>query len=103
MALSFAAVREAYKVFHELGITNVPSWPEDMASWNHNKKCNPPTDTVLGFDIKHDNGWENLVVFLKNPSEEFKQKFDELKKRVPNSSIAQRYSENRSYWIFGWF
>ena len=103
MALSFASVEKAYKIFHELGVGNVPSWPQDMMLWTYDKQCDPPLDTVLGWDKKHDNGWENLVVFIKLPSEEFKQKFEELKSSVPNSSMAEKYHLNKSIWVFGWF
>lgn len=103
MALSFASVEEAYKVFHELGVKNVPSWPEDMAEWDSSKKKDPKPDTVYGWSKKYDNGWENLFFFIKNPTEEFKQKFDNLKRRVPNSSISKPYDNNPELWIFGWF
>ncbi|NOU19397.1 MAG: hypothetical protein HOO91_17715 [Bacteroidales bacterium] len=108
MALSFNNVERAYKVFNELKKTVLPelsigSFPEDMAEWSDSEKENPQLNTVYGFDKKQDNGWENLVFFVENPSEELKQKFDELKSNVKNSSINEAYTENSNLWIFGWF
>ncbi len=103
MALSFRSVQKAYEVFHELGVKNIPSWPEDMEGWSKSKRKDPREDTVYGFSKKSDDGWENIVFFVSNPSDELKKKFDELKNRVPNSSISNPYSENKKLWIFGWF
>jgi hypothetical protein len=108
MALSFPAVEKAYKVFGELKSSHLPqlkisSFPEDASKWSDSKREDPPLNTVIGFDQKHDCGWENLFFFVKDPSEGLKQKFDELKTKVPNSSMAKPYNHNTSIWIFGWF
>lgn len=106
MALSFSAVEKAYKVFNEINKIiplSIGSLPEDMTQWEDRKQENPEENKVYGFDRKSDYGWESLVFFVKNPSNELKQKFDDLKKSVPNSSISKPYSRNDKYWIFGWF
>lgn len=106
MALSFAAVQKAYEVFNELKKIiplSIPSWPEDMADWEDIKRENPQLNTVYGFSKKRDDGWENIFFFVVNPSEELKQRFDELKSKVPNSSICKPYDHNTSVWILGWF
>lgn len=103
MALSFKAVEEAYKVFNELKVEHIPSWPQDMAKWSDEKKRNPPLNTVLGYDKKSDDGWENLVFIVRDPSQELKDKFNKLKGRVPNSSFSKPYPRNEKLWVFGWF
>lgn len=108
MALSFQSVGIAYGVFHEIKQTVLPeltinSWPEDMYDWSEREREDPQTNRVYGFDKKADDGWENLVFFVKNPSEELKQKFNQLKSNVPNSSFSKPYNKNSSIWIFGWF
>jgi len=108
MALSFSNVKKAYEVFNELKKTVLPklyidSFPEDMAGWSDEEKENPQLNKVYGYDKKSDSGWENLVFFVENPSEELKQKFNELKINVGNSSMCRSYSDDGSVWIFGWF
>lgn len=108
MALSFRNVERAYEVFSELKSTVLPelsigSFPEDMGEWEDEERKNPRLNKVYGFDQKSDNGWENLVFFVKDPSQELKNKFEELKVKVGNSSINNVYSRNTSLWIFGWF
>lgn len=106
MALSFEAVKEAYKVFNELKHfvnLDIPSWPEDMAKWEIEKKRNPPLNQVHGFDKKSDDGWENLFFIVKEPSQDLKNRFDELKGRVWNSSLSCPYKYNKDLWVFGWF
>jgi hypothetical protein len=108
MALSFRNVERAYEVFNELKRTVIPelsigSFPEDMSDWEDEKRKNPRLNQVYGFGKKSDSGWENLVFFVKNPSEELKEKFEQLKVKVDNSSINKPYSQNTSLWIFGWF
>lgn len=108
MALSFNSVKLAYKVLHQIKETVLPdlvikSFPEDMYDWTDEAKENPQLNKLYGFDRKSDNGWENLVFFVKSPSAELKQKFDELKGNVPNSSFFKPYSEDHLIWIIGWF
>lgn len=108
MALSFRNVERAYEVFNELKKTVLPelsigSFPEDMSEWEENERKEPRLNQVYGFDKKSDSGWENLVFFVKNPSDELKEKFEQLKVKVGNSSINKPYSQNKSLWIFGWF
>lgn len=108
MALSFANVQNAYKVFNELKKTVLPelkinSFPEDMVGWSDKENENPPLNTTYGFDKKYDSGWECLVFFVKNPSDELKNKFDELKSMVQNSSISKPIREGSDIWEFGWF
>lgn len=103
MALNFDSVREAYEILGELEVENIPSFPEDMAEWSDEEKRNPPLETVLGYDKKGDNGWENIVFITRDPSAELKAKFESLKHRVPNSSISSPYKWNESLWVFGWF
>jgi hypothetical protein len=108
MALSFRNVQKAYEVFNEIKKTVLPelsigSFPEDMAEWSEEERKEPRLNQVYGFDNKSDSGWENLVFFVKNPSEELKQKFAELESKVGNSSISKPYSQNKSLWMFGWF
>ena len=108
MALSFRNVQKAYEVFNEIKKTVLPelsigSFPEDMAEWSESEQEEPQVNKVYGFDQKSDSGWENIVFFVKNPSEELKLKFAELESKVGNSSISNPYSKNKSLWIFGWF
>lgn len=103
MALSFKSVQKAYNVFHQLGVKNISSFPEDMETWMEKDLANPNENTVYGWSKKSDDGWENIFFFTKNPSEDLKQKFNSLKDEVPNSSISKPYSRNEKYWIFGWF
>ncbi len=108
MALSFKNVQNAYKVFNELKRTVLPelkinSWPEDMREWDEDERENPELNKVYGFDRKADDGWENLMFFVKNPSSMLIAKFDELKAQVGNSSMAKPYREDSEVWIFGWF
>lgn len=108
MGLSFRSVEIAYKVFNEIKNTvlpdlDIPSWPEDMQGWDEEKSANPRLNNVYGFDKKADYGWENIYFFVEQPSDELKAKFDELKSKVGNSSMAKPYSENPKIWIFGWF
>lgn len=106
MALSFQAVEKAYEVFAELKQIiplKIPSYPEDMYNWSQEEKAAPKENIVVGYDHKQDGGWENLFCFIKDPSPELKQKFDELKGKVPNTSISRAYRSNGSLWVFGWF
>lgn len=108
MALSFRNVERAYEVFNELKRTVLPelsigSFPEDMSEWSDDEKKHPRLNEVYGWDKKSDSGWENIVFFVKNPSQELKDKFEQLKVKVGNSSINNAYSRNESLWIFGWF
>lgn len=103
MALSFQSVQIAYKIFHELGVKNVPSFPQDMQRWEEDMRGHPKTDTVYGFDKKSDGGWENLFFFTDNPpSPELLAKFEKEKRRVPNTSMSKMYSQNKDLWIIGW-
>ena len=74
-----------------------------MSEWSEEERKKPRLNQVYGFDKKFDSGWENLVFFVKNPSQELKDKFEEIKSKVGNSSINKPYSQNKSLWIFGWF
>jgi len=109
MALSFTNVEKAYEVFNEIKETVLPeltinSWPEDMAEWSSEQRETPELNRVYGFDKKSDDGWENIYFFVENPSTELKDKFNELKGKVRNSSMAKPYnSENPQLWIFGWY
>lgn len=108
MALSIINVERAYEVFNELKRTVLPelsirSYPEDMSEWEDEDRKNPRLNEVYGFDKKSDGGWENLVFFVQNPTQELKDKFEELKMKVNNSSINNAYSRNKLLWIFGWF
>ena len=103
MALSFSAVQKAYKVFNKLKIKWMPAWPQDMSEFTEDQKANPETDMIYGWDKKSDDGWEQLFVFIKNPTEEFKTLFAEASRSVPNSSMAEPYKDNPDIWVFGWF
>jgi len=109
MALSFSNVEKAYKVFNEIKKTVLPeltinSWAEDMSEWSTEKRENPELNRVYGFDKKADDGWENIYFFVENPTQELKDKFNEQKGTVGNSSMAHPYgNDNSPIWIFGWF
>ena len=103
MALSFDSVKKAFKVFNQLELENICSFPPDFEEIDEGEKENPVEEKTYGIDKKCDNGWENLFFFKKNPSKEFMQKWEELKDTVPNSSFCKDYKENPEYKIFGWF
>ena|SRR6218665_897029 len=107
MALSFQSVQKAYQVFgvlkREYGIPErIPSWPTDLQEDSELKK-DPKESVVYGFDKKHDDGWENLVFFISNPPEGFKERFLELATLVPNSTFSSEWKEGSPLWLFGWF
>ena len=108
MALSFSTVQEAYSVLHAMRITCLPelkisSWPSDMAEWNDDEKENPPVLEVLGWSRKSDDGWENLIFFLENPSDQVIATFKKLNIIKSNTSICSPYERNPDLWCFGWF
>jgi hypothetical protein len=108
MALSFQSVQKAYKVFNILKEELLPelrikSWPSDMGEWSEEKKKDPPVNEVIGWGKKSDDGWENIFFFVKDPSEELKERFNELEGQVPNSCMNSRYEKNPGLWIIGWF
>lgn len=106
MALSFSSVQKAYEVFNELKKIvplSIPSWPEDMYKWSIEEQKNPPLNTVIGWDKKADDGWGNIVFFIKGPPKKLVERFNELKKKVPNSSYCEPYRDNPEIWVIGWF
>jgi hypothetical protein len=109
MALSFTTVQQAYVVLNNIKKTAFPdlqihSWPDDMARWSRDKKDSPPLNALIGYDKKSDDGWENLVFFVDNPTDNLKDAFKELNTIKSNSSICRQYNDdNPSLWIFGWF
>jgi hypothetical protein len=106
MALSFNSVQKAYEVFNQIKKIiplGIGAFPEDMEEWPDENKTNPPLNQVYGWGRKYDNGWESICFFVENPTEELKEKFNELKDTVPNSSICKPYFRNESIWCFGWF
>lgn len=109
MALSFNTVQIAYQVFGQLKKEvlpelSIPSWPEDMGEWEQTQQKNPPTLKVLGWGKKYDNGWESLAFFIKDPSPEVINMFDELKGKIKaNTSLNEVYHKNEKLWIIGWF
>ena len=103
MALSFDAVTKAYKVFNELGLEHIQSFPPDFNELEDWEKMNPREQWTYGIDQKFDNGWEQLFFFIKKPSHEFIENWKKLKDSVPNSSFMHKYKENQEYTMFGWF
>jgi len=108
MAINFTNIEKAYEVFNELQKSLLPelsigSFPEDMSEWTDKAQENPAVNRVYGFSKKSDSGWENIMFFVENPSDELKEKFDELKTEVGNSSMAEAYDKNSNLWIFGWY
>lgn len=106
MALSFKSVEKTYEVFHQIKKIHpltIDSWPEDMADWTDTEKKNPKENTVYGWGKKSDSGWESIAFFVRNPSQELKQKFDELKSVIHNTSISGPYHLNPEIYCFGWF
>jgi len=107
MAISFTNIEKAYEVFNELKKSVLPelsisSFPEDMSEWTDRNQANPQVNKVYGFSKKSDSGWESIVFFVENPSDELKEKFEELKIEVGNSSISEEFFKNSNLWIFGW-
>ncbi len=103
MALSFSAVQRAYEVMNELELKEIQSWPPDFRDIDQSEKENPVEDKTYGIDRKSDDGWENLFFFKKNPSQEFIDKWNELRRNVPNSSFSRLDKDTNGYYIFGWF
>lgn len=106
MALSRQALEEAYKVFNELKL-NMPdlkigSWPIDTFEWNIADWDEASMNSVYGSGTTADGGWESIFLVTKNPSPEFIQQFNDLKGRVPNSSMDGRLRGTDIYY-FGWF
>lgn len=108
MAISFTNIQKTYEAFHEIKKSvlpelNIKSFPEDMAEWTNEERKNPKENIVYGWGKKSDSGWESIAFFVKNPSEELKQKFDQLKSVIGNSSISEPYHLNPEIYCFGWF
>lgn len=107
MALSKDAVQKAYVVMHKLrnqfGIpSSISSFPTDLHKAPETKRVNPDLHTVYGWNRVND-GWENLVFFVKDPSPEFKEAFDKICGDVPHTAISRQYLRDPKLWIFGWF
>lgn len=103
MALSFAAVEKAYGVMHEMGVKDIRSWPEDIMKMSDKERRELQPETTFGYDKKQDDGWENLFWLVKDPTDEYKAKFEKLAVQVPNSHISRPYRFNSELWMFGWF
>lgn len=108
MALSYSTVQKAYVIFNEikrelLPDLRIPSWPSDMGEWDTEKKENPPLMIVHGWGKKSDDGWESISFFVENPSQELKDRFEELNTIKSNTHINESYHRNEKIWCFGWF
>lgn len=108
MALSFKSVEKAYEVFGQikrefLPDLQIPTWPQDMGEWKQSKKENPKEMVVYGWGKKYDDGWESIQFFMKDPSQELKDKFQEICRVVPNTHLCEPYHENKELWVIGWF
>lgn len=109
MALSFSTVQKTYEIFNGLKTVlpnlSIPSWPEDMGEWDEDKRKNPPVLRVTGWGKKSDDGWENIMFFIEDPSEELLARLEELRKeiKIPNTHMCEKYSRNENLWIIGWF
>lgn len=108
MALSYRSVQKAYEVFNILNNEllpdlKIPSWPADMSEWSDKQRENPPLNTVIGWDKKSDDGWEEIFFLVENPSQQLKDRFAELEGQVPNSCLNGKYTFNKKLWIIGWF
>lgn len=108
MGLSYGTVVKTYTVFNKMKTNHlpelsIPSWPEDMAEWNESQKKNPPLNVVIGYDKKHDSGWENICFFTKNPSPELISEFKQLaNEHIGNTMVCKPYFRNESIWCIGW-
>lgn len=103
MALSKRSVKKAYDVLREIGVKNIPNYPLDASRFDCEERMNPEEHTVYGWDEKQDGGWENLYFLVKDPTEEFKEKFMSLAKKIRNSAMSHIYEPNKDFWIFGWY
>lgn len=108
MAISFKNAQNAHEAFERIKGSVLPelktnSSPEDMKEWSAQEREFPNLNTVYGFGKKADGGWENLMFFVRDPSEELKKRFNELEWLVPNSSMCEPYDENPDIWIIGWY
>ncbi len=109
MALSFSTVQKAYKVFNTLKKEllpelKIPSWPQDMGEWDWKDQENPILMTVHGWGKKSDDGWESIAFFIDNPSQELKDRFEDLSKEIrSNTHLNGPYHRNENLWVIGWF
>ena len=107
MALSFSAVEKAYEVFNEIKKTTLPdliigSNPPDIVTWDREDIHRTQEKRVYGSDRKYDGGWESIFFWVKHPTRELKEQFENLRDKVPNSSYSS-YNEKVEMWEFGWF
>jgi hypothetical protein len=111
MALSKQAAQKALAIFHQIKDEFLPELiiPHsidrliDLSDWTEDELENRPINRVLGWDRKSDDGWENILIYTPNPSNELKDRFSELAKGIINSSINKPATFNPQLWCFGWF
>lgn len=100
MALSFKAVQEAYKVFNQLGLKSIHSFPPDIRHCDKYEQENPQEEKTYGY-CRINDGWESLFFYIKEPSQDFINKWNELKGNVPNTCFMKK--KKNGYTEFGWF
>ena len=103
MAIPFNEMKNAYKVLHLLNLNNICSFPPEFACLDEEERINPIEEKIYRSDKKSDNGAESLFFFIKNPTNEFLEKWNKLKTQVSNSSFDCIYTLNNQYHTFGWF
>lgn len=109
MALSFSTVQKAYTVFNTLKREllpelEIPSWPQDMGEWEREDQENPSLMRVHGWGKKSDDGWESISFFIDNPSQELKDRFEDLANEIrSNTHLNGPYHRNEKLWVIGWF
>lgn len=103
MGLSNHSIGIASDVMQELGLFGYNWFTPDFRYADEREKKHPRVETTYGIDQKCDNSWEELFFFIKNPSDEFIEKWNKLRGKVKNSSYMKKYEENPGYMQFGWF
>ena len=103
MGLSHFAINKIDNVLTNLGLFGYNIFTPDFSHINKSEKTYPNQNYTYGKDKKCDGSWEELFFFVKNPSDEFIKKWNDLKDTVPNSSFMRKHKKNPEYTIFGWF
>lgn len=97
MALSKENVKRAWYILNEINPKANNSWIQDYEKDDDGVILN----TILGCDRKYDDGWENVLMYIKDITPEQEAIFERRKKEVHNSSFKR--DEGDGITCLGWF